>query len=417
MKTTTRISFLFVCFGALVIVIFWWLLNFLFLTQWYNTEKRVLNREIVNIKNSKWSWESRLLAQESLWQRFTKVISVDKHDTIIKKALQTEHRIIENLLHVWEERLLYEEHDNKIILSRVTPFMERQLALFKITSVWWIIFLLIWYFLSKRFAQYALRDLDRLSKHVHWISIWSLTSTINFPHLPDGDKIKNVSLALNNMQSVIHNEFQRIKRFVSNVSHEFKTPFMVMQSWSELALASWEHKHGLEQNIIQIKRLDLLLDTLTLLTYTQKDETLPKSNIGLAQMVHTLLKESGSQYNNKNQSVIVQIDKNLRLNINVPSLEIALKNLIDNAFKYTPTWGEIIISENEWTISIQNTWVNIPNEQIEHIREPFWQADISKERDKWFGLWLALVKEVCKKNKREIYVNSNNNLTTFSIQL
>ncbi len=420
MKTTTRISLLFVLFWGLVIFLFWGLLNILFLTQRYNTERNILRTEVqrrgeIKRENDKIGIPTPP-GRRGLWSRFTKLITVESDDEIIQKALKTEHKFIANLLHVWDERLLYKKKDNKIVLSRVTPFMERQLALLKLTTLWGVVFLLLWFLLAKWFAHRALRDLDTLSSYVDTISTSSLHHSLNLSHLPEWDKIKNVSQALTRMQSSLHTEFQRIKRFVSNVSHEFKTPFMVMQSWSELSLASWNHKQGLEENITQIKRLNTLLGTLTWLTHAQKIEETPEEIIELAPLSYLLLEETDSQYN-KNQSVIVQIDKDAKITWHRPSLEIILKNLIDNAYKYSKESWEIKISydSSSKTISVLNTWPIIQKNHLDHIREPFRQADSSKELDTWFGLWLALVKELCVKNWWEIDVESGDGKTEFKV--
>lgn len=258
---------------------------------------------------------------------------------------------------------------------------------------------------------------------------------MDFTHLPDDDKIKTVAHAIQDMQSTIKNDVDKIKRFVSNVSHEFKTPLMMMQSSSELALASKAYQQWLESNIQQIKRMDTLLGALIQMTQQQKQQNISKEIVQLKLLVEGIVDEISSQYD-KQQIINIIIEDQAEVLTHSPSLWIILSNLIDNAYKYSSPWSNIHISYKQsdgypltlgeglgvrapstkgWTLTVSNTWSHIAQEKLDCIREPFRQADTSKEKDQGFGLGLSLVKELVEKQWWAITAESDHQGTSFTI--
>lgn len=95
--------------------------------------------------------------------------------------------------------------------------------------------------------------------------------------------------------------------------------------------------------------------------------------------------------------------------------EILVKNIIDNAFKYSDENWEIKISYKNWKLDISNTWKWISQENIDKIWDVFWKEDVWRTKYYSYGLWLSLVKKILNILSYEISVKSENNITTFSI--
>jgi hypothetical protein len=83
-----------------------------------------------------------------------------------------------------------------------------------------------------------------------------------------------------------------------------------------------------------------------------------------------------------------------------------IKNLLDNAFKFTDEWWKIEIILDKDKFEIKDSWIWIDKKDIEHIRERFRQADLSKTDTKSFWLWLYLTKLLVEKHWRKIDIKS-----------
>jgi signal transduction histidine kinase len=88
---------------------------------------------------------------------------------------------------------------------------------------------------------------------------------------------------------------------------------------------------------------------------------------------------------------------------------------LENAYKFTPEWWTIDISLDVKRFIIKDSGKWIAANDLEHIRERFWQADRSKTDTKSFGLWLYLTKLLVEKHGRNILITSKVNKETLCI--
>jgi signal transduction histidine kinase len=131
---------------------------------------------------------------------------------------------------------------NQIAVTDVTPLVERQLSLLRLSIIMLILASILSYLIGRRFVRRALRDVYEIADFVQDIDIDQLQDNLHFAHLPLDDELNTIALSLNQMTSKLHQQIDTIKRFVSNVSHEFKTPLMVMRSQAEVSLKSQHYK-------------------------------------------------------------------------------------------------------------------------------------------------------------------------------
>lgn len=420
MKTSNRIALYFTLFSSILLLIFWLALNAFLGSQRYQWEIQ----ELENTIKLQWGIPRSVSPNEfgrrqQLFARFANTITLPSDDPDVVQLMsysKDDALFMRNIINFEWRDFLYIKQKNLIHLRDVTQNLDRQESFFKSTIIAVLLFALLSYIFGKWFTRYALRDLDKLSSYVKKLDVDSLTKEVDFTHLPDDDKIKIVSNSIHKMQSTIKDDVDRIKRFVSNVSHEFKTPLMMMMSGSELSLASKTYKKWLQQNVQDIQRMNTLLDSLIELTHVSKMQKYTKKTIKLESLVNHISQELESKYD-KQQELSINIDKSATILADRSSLELIVSNLLDNAYKYAPIWAKIDIEckNAEKEFSISNTGSSIPEDKIRCIREPFWQVDTSKEKDQWFGLGLALVKELVEKNDRKIKCMNTNEWVIFSI--
>lgn len=141
-----------------------------------------------------------------------------------------------------------------------------------------------------------MHDLHVLAEKVTAIDIDSLQHTRSFDHLPAHDEIQIVSHALDEMTTKLHNQVGAIKQFVANVSHEFKTPLMSLQSTLEVAEKTQHYEQLFEHVRHEIASMHRLLDTLTTLTHLQATPTIEKTVHNVADVIAPLVYSSTQHY-------------------------------------------------------------------------------------------------------------------------
>jgi signal transduction histidine kinase len=194
--------------------------------------------------------------------------------------------------------------------------------------------------------------------------------------------------------------------FFANVSHELRTPLSLILAPSESILSG---KYGslndeqaqslkiLHNNAIRL--LQLVNGLLDFSKFEAGKMTVKREPLNIATLVFSILNDFESMLNSKSLTLVHEIKEyEKKVLIDRYLFERILFNLLSNAIKYTPTGGEIIVkTRNEgdiFELSVQDTGVGIPNEEIKTIFEKFSQVESSSTRRfEGTGLGLAMVKE------------------------
>lgn len=216
-------------------------------------------------------------------------------------------------------------------------------------------------------------------------------------------------------------EVEKMKsRFFANLSHEFRTPLMLIKGPLE-ALINGKIKENISEYYKMLLRntekLHQLIDQLLELSQLETESIPLKTELlNLVSVVKScfdsfmpLAKQKNINYifNSSLQSAAVMIDKD--------KLEKIINNLLSNAFKFTPLDGNISVNLSSETnsdftlakISVIDSGIGIPKDEQEKIFNRFYQVDDSSKRSfGGSGIGLALVKELVTLHKWNIKVNS-----------
>lgn len=231
------------------------------------------------------------------------------------------------------------------------------------------------------------------------------------------DEVAALAESLNNMATSLAAEEDVRRSFVANVSHELKTPMTSIAGFIDGILdgtvPAEKREHYLGIVAAEVRRLSRLVKAMLDLSRIDSGQlTLSPVEFDLTESVgHALLSF---------QQPIEE--KELRIEgledcPPVPAVgDYALigqvvYNLVENAVKFTPQGGEIRFAfrqEPEWvTVSIRNTGVGIPPEELPHLFERFYKSDKSRSRDKTgLGLGLYLVHSILALHGGDIRVRS-----------
>ncbi len=233
-------------------------------------------------------------------------------------------------------------------------------------------------------------------------------------------KLRN-ELKLRDFEVRKKSELEKLKsRFFANLSHEFRTPLMLIKGPIE-QLKKGKTDQSYFENIEIIERnsnrLKNLIDQLLELTQLEKASIpLKAKGENLIYLLKIFLSAFDSLAKGKNISLVFESEvENLICWIDKDKFEKIINNLISNAIKFTPESGKVTITVCESSINrksivevkISDTGVSIPPDKIGKIFDRFFQVDNTNYRTtSGSGIGLALVKELVDLHKWQISVKS-----------
>lgn len=214
--------------------------------------------------------------------------------------------------------------------------------------------------------------------------------------------------------------------FISNVSHEIKTPLAIIQNYAK-ALENKdldeEHKEKYLKSLQQgcNRLVNLVTNILKLNKLENQKLSLDIKKFNLSESIINQILQYESLIDKKEITLECNIEEDIYIKSEESYLEIIWSNLLSNAIKFTDIKGSIYISLNsindEITFKIKDTGCGIDNETGKHIFDKFYQGDTSHSKE-GNGLGLALVKKVVDILGGEINVSSEKNIgTTFIVKL
>lgn len=217
-------------------------------------------------------------------------------------------------------------------------------------------------------------------------------------------------------------------QFVSNVSHELKTPLTSISGFVEtLKGGAVENKEVALRflNIIDVetKRLYRLIQDILLLSEIDNMESVHYDSFDIREVVETVVSILQGEADKKCIHLIYEDVKALCLErMSRDHMEQVLMNIISNALRYTDQ-GEVRIKAyeeaGEVIVTIQDTGIGIPEESLERIFERFYRVDKGRSRKiGGTGLGLSIVKHIIQLYDGEVSVQSKVGIgTTFTLKL
>ena len=217
----------------------------------------------------------------------------------------------------------------------------------------------------------------------------------------------------------VEDTFEKQKQFISDASHELKTPLAVIEAnidvlENEIGTNKWI---GYIQN--EANSMDKLVNELLLLTKVENiDNSKEYENFNLSEEVEIILSMFESIAFEKQIEIINSINKDIIINGSKGDIEHIVSILIDNAIKHTEK--QIIVElkkeKNEIVLEVKNMGEPIPEEEKDKIFERFYRIDKSRNRkEKRYGLGLAIAKSIVEKYKGKIEVSYKDNFTIFKV--
>lgn len=216
-------------------------------------------------------------------------------------------------------------------------------------------------------------------------------------------------------------------RFLSNVSHEFKTPLNILLSSIQLQLSQYnnieenEKKNNNNYKQLQVMKQNsyrLLKLVNNLIDITRIDEhyiDLQKQNLNLVYFIEDIV-ESISQYLSQvNRNIIFDTsDEEIILGFDPNAMERIILNLISNSIKFTDDNGNILVSitkdheQEKVYISVKDDGVGIAKDAVDMVFDRFSQIDdLFTRRSEGSGIGLSIVKSFTELHGGEVFLNKD----------
>ncbi|MEQ8199461.1 MAG: ATP-binding protein [Clostridiaceae bacterium] len=317
--------------------------------------------------------------------------SVNFKDSIIK--VTAEYNLKESLY-------LLKNEISVIVLSEIILLL---LSLIKITAT------------SKK----ILKPIDEMNNTVKNITINQLDTRLNISG--SQNELKDLAATFNDVLDRIQRAHDVQSQFVSDASHELRTPISVIQGYAKL-LDRWgkEDKEVLQESIDAIKseaeNMKRLVEELLFLARGDKNaQEINFKSFSLKSLMEEILKDT--LLIDKNHYIELKRNEEVDFYGDEKLIKQTIRIFIDNSIKYTPEGGKIVLEaykENDQLfVTIEDNGIGIAEEELPKIFDRFYRSDKSRTRETGgTGLGLSIAKWIIMKHRGQISVSSAHNKGT-----
>ncbi|WP_309866134.1 ATP-binding protein [Bacillus sp. SLBN-46] len=260
-------------------------------------------------------------------------------------------------------------------------------------------------------ANMIMRPIANMIKTMEEIEKSGVPKTITVQNKTK-DELQTLARTFNRMINRLLINMERQKQFVSDASHELKTPLTVIKSYANLL-----RRHGIENNEMaeealkaihsEATRIQKMTETFLELATLEKENVLEINEVNLVNLCKDILKQLKDVYK---REITLQYEE---IPIIIRADELKIKQviiiLLDNAIKYSNDRIEVFLKKDPHhaIIDIKDYGIGIPKEEIDNIFERFYRVDKARSRETGgSGLGLHIAKSIIKLHKGEIKINS-----------
>ncbi len=413
LKTSDKIVFLFTIFNFIWLIILLLWINIIYFLVWHTHQKDMslqdIDKKYIDFKIDK----DLIKFKKFILEKDTIIISEKKGETLFC-SLWIETKVHKNILEMWKR--FYYKIDDKIyfifskkykwlwevkIFFDTTPYIKVQFLIIKFSLLLIAIALFIFYFLWKRITKYGFVNLNEIVKKAKNLDIEKDFEKIEIVWNKD-DEINILAQTINKSFCHIKKQTGNLKQFITDVSHEFKTPLMIINSQIDLynkklekGKLTMQDTEKLLKNIKEkTKKLNNLLETFLFFSRIENNiENLEKKEVDLWKYLETFtqkyLKENN--YSGKKINIKYNFEKDIKIFLEENTFNILFENLLSNAIKFSEKNINIEIWCDKKSFWISDNWIWISKEEFKNIWKKFFREDTKKE---WFWVWLFLVKRL-----------------------
>jgi signal transduction histidine kinase len=244
---------------------------------------------------------------------------------------------------------------------------------------------------------------------------------------PGADELGQLGQSFNSMAAALQRQEEERRSMLADIAHELRTPLSVLRGNLEAMLDGLleprqEQLSLLHEQSVALSRLIDDLRTLSLAAEGHLD--LHRQQTDVAELARRVVAEMEPFARERNVTLSVEAPESLpRLTLDSDRISQVLRNLINNALRYTPAGGRVSVTVSTqpaaMTIAVADTGSGIAPEDLSHVFDRFYRADGSRTRATGgSGLGLAIVKQLVEAHGGQVSAESEPGRgSTFSLAL
>ena len=275
-------------------------------------------------------------------------------------------------------------------------------------------------------SRYVLKPFEKITESINEVKNGFTDEEI---HVTEYIETEHIGDAFNQMLGRMKVLDDSRQEFVSNVSHELKTPLASMKVLADSLLAQEDVPAELYREFMtdiadEIDRENkIITDLLALVKMTRTSADMNVEPMDINALLELLLKRLGPIAARANVKLVFESRRKVSAEVDEVKLTLALSNLVENAIKYNVDggWVKVILDADHqyFTVEVSDSGIGIPQESIEHIYERFYRVDKSHSREiGGTGLGLAITRSAILMHRGSVNVTSEEGVgTTFTVKL
>lgn len=262
-----------------------------------------------------------------------------------------------------------------------------------------------------------IEDLNKTAKHI------SKGNYTERAEIKSKDEIGEFAQSFNTMTESIELHIKELseltenkQRFIDDLSHELRTPIASIMGYSEFIknanCTDTQKSKAIDYIYSESNRIQKLSEKLMILTSLKNDD-LQIQEIDLHSLVNTVLQTLHSKISEKEIEAVTDLNV-ASVESDTVLLESLIQNILENAVKYSPHSGKIVIKsyakDDLLFVTISDNGTGINKNELQKIKEPFYKTDKSRStKSGGVGLGLSICEKICEKLGINMKINSKIN--------
>lgn len=219
--------------------------------------------------------------------------------------------------------------------------------------------------------------------------------------------------AMNDLFARLAQSFENERRFIADASHELRMPLAGLLAQTQVALKTQQEEMrtpALKKIKKAVHRMTHMVQQLLVLSRIDSDETLvEKQPTDLNQEVIQVISDLDHSAHSKQIEIELFNNNSHRISSNTQLLCVMIRNLIDNAIRYTPVGGHIEVSINAEqtlvTLCVEDSGPGIPKDMRKQVLQRFYRRIETASTTKGSGLGLSIVSQIASIHQASLYLD------------